>query len=646
MKIKHHISRFSALALFTLLFLNTSAQEQLGPLSGNLQYQYKDLQPTVGTVPALNTQQRAASLFLPFLDDFYYASSQLYASPLLWQDSLVYINQGFPIAPPSIGVATFDGLNRHGYPYTTLGAPDLNSSSAADTLTSRPINLFVTSSSQTLTPSDKIGLSFYYQARGYGEAPEGIDSLILDFYKPHQNKWQNRVWSMRGSTNPNTNDSAFKRAFLYLRDTSYLHNGFMFRFRNKATNSGDFDHWHVDYVYLNTNRDSLADTLYNDVTFARVPTSFLKNYNTMPWEQYDANEMAKNNSVRLKNNYSSNINIYYAIGFRTALGANQYTYSAQANNIPSFKTIGYFNNAAFSNPASHPTFTYSYPLLTDSADFNIKHFIYRSGANNDFITDNDTVMQYQRFRNYYAHDDGGAEGGYYVLGTGAEMAVKIKVNTTDTFRGLRVYFDPAPLGSANKFYFKIRLYSGSTLPQNLIYTSEALYPKYINKDYRPFPEYELKTPLLLNPGTYFVGIQQQLSTGLVVGFDKNSYFPGSLVFNAGKGWEASGYAGALMMRPVMGKKIYPPLGVQELADLRDAISIYPNPAEGTFNIYTGTDNLMEYSLLNQLGQEVLRGSCMQPETPVNTNNLSAGLYFVKISSGSNLISQHKLIIRN
>ena len=233
-----------------------------------------------------------------------------------------------------------------------------------------------------------------------------------------------------------------------------------------------------------------------------------------------------------------------------------------------------------------------------------------------------------------------------MLGTGAEMAVKIKVNITDTFRGLRVYFDPAPLGSASKFYFKIRLYSGSTLPQNLIYTSEALYPKYINADYRPFPEYELKTPLLLNPGTYFVGIQQQLSTGLVVGFDRNSYYPGSLVFNAGQGWEASGYAGSLMMRPVMGKKIYPPLGVQEISDLRQAISIYPNPTEGSFNIYTGTDNLLDYSLLNQLGQEVLRGSCMQPETPVNTNTLSAGLYFVKISSGSNLISQHKLIIRN
>lgn len=646
MKSKQNKIKFGALALLVVLFLNLSAQEFLVPLSGNLNYLYGDLQPQVSSTVSGNQQQRAGSLFLPFLDDFYYASTNNYADQTLWQDSLAYINTGFPIAPPSIGVATFDGLNRHGYPYNIAGAPDLNNSAAADTLTSRPINLFVTSSSQTLTPADKIGLSFYYQARGYGEAPEAIDSLILDFYKPRQQIWQSRVWSIRGSNNPNLSDSAFKRAFISVRDTSYLHNGFMFRFRNKATNSGDFDHWHVDYIYLNTGRDSLADTLYNDVTFARVPTSFLKNYNAMPWEQYDASEMSKSNNVRLKNNYSSNINIYYDIRFRGPSGPDLYTYSAQANNIPPFKTNGYFNNPAFSNPASHPTFTYSYPLLTDSADYRIKHYIYRGGPISDFITGNDTVIQMQRFRNYYAQDDGSAEGGYYVLGSGGEMAVKFKVNVADTFRGLRIYFDPAPLGSASKFYFKIKLYSGSNLPQNLIYTSDQLYPKFLNSDFKPFPEYELKTPLLLNPGTYFVGIQQQLSTGLVVGFDKSSDFPGSLVYNSGGGWATSGYKGSLMMRPVMGKKIFPPLGVKEVENLRKAISVYPNPSNVAFTIYTGTDNRMSYCLVNQLGQIVLTGECFEPETQVITTDLLPGLYFLKISSGATSISQHKLMIRN
>jgi len=166
MKSKQNKIKFGALALLVVLFLNLSAQEFLVPLSGNLNYLYGDLQPQVSSTVSGNQQQRAGSLFLPFLDDFYYASTNNYADQTLWQDSLAYINTGFPIAPPSIGVATFDGLNRHGYPYNIAGAPDLNNSAAADTLTSRPINLFVTSSSQTLTPADKIGLSFYYPARG------------------------------------------------------------------------------------------------------------------------------------------------------------------------------------------------------------------------------------------------------------------------------------------------------------------------------------------------------------------------------------------------------------------------------------------------------------------------------------------------
>ncbi|MGV2480783.1 UNVERIFIED_CONTAM: hypothetical protein IGO34_28745, partial [Salmonella enterica subsp. enterica serovar Weltevreden] len=90
----------------------------------------------------------------------------------------VYINHTSPIAPLSIGVATFDGLNKKGYPYN-LTAP-VSSSALADKLTSRPINL-KSKRGVAYQPSDSIYISFYYQAEGRGDSPEPNDSLSLDF---------------------------------------------------------------------------------------------------------------------------------------------------------------------------------------------------------------------------------------------------------------------------------------------------------------------------------------------------------------------------------------------------------------------------------------------------------------------------------
>lgn len=646
-KINPNTQAICAIFFLVLNFSVFKAQEGLTPLHANINYLYSDLGPAVKAEKNNSSYQRSTSLFLPFLDDFHYADRQNFPSVQWWEDSAVFVNQGFPKYPPSIGVATFDGLNKHGYPYDTSPLPNLNNSKASDTLTSRGINLFVSSTSQTFTPNDSIGLSFYYQARGNGEAPEAIDSLILDFYRPLANDWDTRVWSSRGNNNPNQVDTFFKRAFLMLRDTAYFHDGFKFRFRNKATNSGNFDHWHLDYVYLNANRDAKADTLYNDVTFGGVPTTFLNDYYAMPWEQYQTSNMSRNNSVKLRNSYSQPINIYYENKFYNPAGNNVYAYSAQANNIPPFRTSGYYNNPAFNNPAAHPTFTYSYPYpMTDSADYLIKHYVYRSGANNDFITLNDTAYQYQRFRNYYALDDGGAEAGYYVLGVAGQMAVKTVVNVTDTLRAVRIYFDPAPLGSASRYYFKIRVYAGNTLPTSVVYVSDTMFPKYRNADFKLLPEYKLPVPIILNPGTYFIGIQQQLSTGLVVGFDRNSKNNGNLVYNSGTNWEVSGIDGAVMIRPVFGRTIPPPTGINELKEIADKIKVYPNPATQFLFIENESGYQANFKLLNALGQPVLQGFCESSKTEINLSELPNGIYFLSIHSGERSLRQQKIVIAN
>ncbi|MCW3077631.1 MAG: hypothetical protein JWO32_2240, partial [Bacteroidetes bacterium] len=406
-------------------------QEGLKPLNGNIGIVYKDLKPAT-PLKNSNFNKNTSSLQIPFKDDFYYAYKQTYPDQLLWKDSSVFVNTGHAIAPPSIGVATFDGLNKHGYPYQP-NLQNMTQSLPADTLTSRAINLF--SDGTLLQPSDSIALSFYYEARGRGDSPEITDSLLLDFYKPNQNAWD-KMWFTKGNSNTNTNDTIFKRCFVWVTDTAYLQDNFQFRIRNKATTSGDFDHWHVDYISLKKGRSMLADTTYDDIAFGYVPTPYLKDYSSMPWQQYIPAEKAQKNSVFIRNNNNNSTlvtNMTYEYRMYDNLGALTYSYTGGANpNLKPFKYRGWDSLP----PHANPSFAYNFTPFSDSTEFTFKHSIFRSGFASDFIQENDTVIQHQKFGNYYAFDDGSAEGGYYVMGSGGRMAVKIGVNVPDTLRAL------------------------------------------------------------------------------------------------------------------------------------------------------------------------------------------------------------------
>jgi len=110
---------------------------------------------------------------LPFIDDF--SQESVYPDPTKWLDNHVYINRTYPIAPRTIGVATFDGINSNGLPYDFSATS--TSSLPADTLTSVVFKL------RKHTEDDSLRLSFLWQAQGRGNAPETNDSLVLEFLR-------------------------------------------------------------------------------------------------------------------------------------------------------------------------------------------------------------------------------------------------------------------------------------------------------------------------------------------------------------------------------------------------------------------------------------------------------------------------------
>jgi hypothetical protein len=616
------------------------AQEGLQPLRCNHAYIYARPDGPAGHAEKLQPQQKTGGLGLPFKEDFSYSPTNNYPRQDLWMDSLVYISSGLGIAPPSIGVAAFDGLNKHGYP----NEPDLVNLSASkpcDTLTSRPINLH-TVGTQTLLPNHAVGLSFYYQPGGNGAVPQSNDSIILDLYKPIQQKWMSRVWFKKGNT---TIDSIFRRAFVWLTDTAYLHENFQFRFRNSATPAGNFDQWLIDYIYLDQNRDSLKD-INDDITFSHIPTPILKNYSAMPYTQYIASEMASNNSVRIRNNNKTAvITMSYDHQVLDTHNVQLFKYNGGIDQLKPFDPSGYSLNYKHRNPP----LGYTLNDMNDSTDLYIKHYLYRSNlAESDFFPENDTVIQYQRFRNYYAYDDGSAEQGYYVNGNSGRIALKFKLNVSDTLRAVRIYFDPTGLLSTAKNYqFTLYIWNdaGNGPGNTQLYKDTIMHPAYLSTGFKGVPEYKLTRPLPMNAGTYYIGIKQQVDKSLVIGFDRNYDFHKNLYFDSGlgKGWEASGFKGSLMVRPVFGPFVPVPVGIGENAR-GDNFTAYPNPAADELHISAWKLNGTEYALYSMHGALLMNAPVTETKTAVDTRPLSDGVYFLILKENGRPVAHKKIII--
>lgn len=611
---------------FAMICFLIRAQEKLAPM-----------QSRVLSESNLNTSKQsqlakpaAGSLFLPFRDDFSYSHISSYPSMKLWEDSLVYINYGFAIAPMSIGVATFDGLNKHGYPHEPL-LTNTNVPRPADTLTSRPINLAMTASAQPITAASNVGLSFYYQAGGYGDYPEQNDSLILDFYKPDTQKWST-VWYTLGFNSPNLQDTLFKGVLLKV-DTAYLKDGFRLRFRNAANTTGDWDHWNLDYIKLDVNRDTILDTSYVDYTFGTMPGPLLKKYSMMPYEQFNPSEMVSRTNLRVKNNSASQLNVQYNLIMHYDSKSTATSGYNDHDNILYFPKNGYSNYQNICRPQISTTFS----NVDRYYDFPITHSLSLFGsASQQEFDGNDTITQFQRFRNYYAFDDGSAEAGYYILGSGGKMAVKVDLNQTDSLLGIDFYFEHVGKISAGQaFKYTVWGVGSNGMPGQVLYQQTDTV-RYIKTGYKGLPRYAFSTPKVLTQGTYFFGFQQLDAAGISVGYDRNFDFGSSVYFDSGLGWQQSQFHGSLMIHPVFKNWDGTPVGIEEYNTGPGALisTVFPNPASNEVNIQLpDAGGSVHYSFRNMLGDEVMQGTIANGIISLNTSMLYEGVYMLNLSNG-------------
>ena len=187
--------------LFFLIVSITNAvaqDEGIVPLSNNpvLINEWKKINSETANAGSKMQSATNDTLLLPFIDDF--SNQFMFPDPALWQDSDVFINADFPRNPPTIGVATFDGLNKFGNPYYVA----VSGNGGCDTLTSQPLNTEDDGQGNTYNPTSGLFLSFFYEQKGWGDRPESGDYLYLEFFNPVSNSWVASGWSVDGTPSP------------------------------------------------------------------------------------------------------------------------------------------------------------------------------------------------------------------------------------------------------------------------------------------------------------------------------------------------------------------------------------------------------------------------------------------------------------
>ena len=542
-----------------------------------------------------------SAVSLPFFDDFSYNGPTV--SHELWEKSSVFVNRNYPVNPPTIGVATFDGLDEFGL---ARDFNQFNITDPSDTLLSKQIDLSTASSVYFL---------FYFQAQGVGDAPEFQDKFVLEFLNDTLG-WE-QIWSAN-----DTIYSEFTKVVEVINESKFLHNAFQFRFRNYATISGNFDHWHLDYVKIDELLSSSDTSVLNDVAFVYNSPSFLKRYFEMPWTHFVNNEMSElkdSIDINLRNN-SGSINVDYQFNiFENNNQIFHYPLNGASRNVSvlDYDSIG---NYSFSNPAINIQSNVFNSFQPDSASFVVQNIIGTATSDNKL---NDTLYHTQNFYSHFAYDDGTAESAYGINISGAKLAYEFKLNRPDTLRAVQMYF-PQMLDTVNDVEFNLVIWEKTNgKPGDTLY-SQTVSPVHTKNGI--YHSYYIDRPFQI-VGSFYVGWEQKTNDLLNIGLDKNNESNDYMLYDAGAGWTTSLYSGSWMIRPVLSMQEI----VSKVLDNKTVFKVYPNPAiSELFVDAPKLDNIISvYSFSGVLLRRVVSNSNV---TKINLSDFSSGIYFVELSN--------------
>lgn len=607
-----------------LLPFATSAQLKTYPLE-------KGPQPHAPKTQAART--KTGDIVLPFWDDFSFTTED-HPSDALWANNKsVLVSSGQGIQPPTINVATFDGLTASGSPYSS-STSDVLDYGYRDTLESKSIKM---TDVPPLLRND-VFLSFYYQAGGNGEPPDPNDFLRLEFFST--TGWETII-TLR--VDDETDPTVFYDTLLRINQNRFYHDDFRFRFISFGRKSGRYDAWHIDYVYLNGGR-SETDNAYPDRSYYTKLSPLFGDYYSMPQLHFKTNPsgntsfaifgLSNLDAVDQPMNYDLDAEI---ISYEDGLMSQQSITLADA--APILPSIEAFEQRLITLTAKPDLST-----LT-SADSVFVNLIVTLETGDSINTGyepinfyvNDTLRQSYSLTNYYAYDDGIAEYAAGLTTAGDQLAYRFNVDADQDsiINGLYIYYPftagPAP---ANMEFFIMDDSVGK--PHDILY--EQLVPVARTANNK-FTAIELMYGVIV-PDVFYIGYREPSSGRVRIGLDKSND-TGVRMFSTINGvWvQNDRVTGSLMMRPRFKFKDVLVTGVEEE---RDPVSFYPNPNSGSFYIKGHAEHVR---LINMTGQPIeFYSEDVGDEMRVSVANAIPGIYIVQYRSGSRIFTE-KILIR-
>ncbi|MEM0999780.1 MAG: hypothetical protein AAGN35_22165 [Bacteroidota bacterium] len=594
------------------------------------------------TVPAERPSgltRTAAPLSLPFFDDF--SRDSLRPTVDNWRvfsidPKVPGVSNARGTSAPSKGVCTFDGASFGGRKYSSDLETGIN-----DSLTSMDIDL------SGRTVADSVYLSFFLQRGGGGESPEVTDSFVVYFDTSGQFEYV-PVLTINGL---NGGENAFIYYQILLDSAIYFHPEFRFKFVSFGSLNGEYDQFHLDYVYLDAGRSRMNGDIFNDVSAVEVLASPFAPFTALPLEQYQTG--AYNTPARI---LASNV------GNPSALPTASMFISDPTGNNALGGTTTSNPPAPILPPAAKDTVVST--LFSDQSANFITYGAIRLNtflaSGSDPVLSNDTLVADFRVDTLLGYDDGAADFGY---GTTSVKSIcqQYTVQRADTLTALWINFTPSlhynPTNNQSTCLdgksFKIAVWD-TLVPDSFLTlaTHTVSYDSFLND----FVRYPFIRPLRVS-GTFWVGIQQ--SDGMPIGVGWDSDGPSGLTFfeDVSGDFLPSSPGGCMMIRPEFGvNSDFVASRAASTVPTSHQVRLSPQPWHaGPLQVQiTGSEPLrtVRTTLISLTGQEIATWERAGGSGILNLDlpdGLAAGMYLLRFTgttrSGKLVATRKRLLIQ-
>lgn len=591
---------------------------------------------------------RTKALELPIWEDFSSTKTTAPNTDLWYGSTTVRVNDGLAIRPPSIKVATFDGVDSTGRPYN---GTDVLAKGYADKLESQTIDL------TTIDVSERssVYLSFAYQMRGRGETPDIGDRLLVSFR-------DTSAWVPVDTIESSTSllPDRFYTAIIPVSNVRFYHPEFRFRIQNFSRLSGPYDTWNVDYIYLDKGRTA-NDVSFPDRTISEPPTSLLGKYRMVPLKHFRKDSTKTPPTVLATNlldfvpyttppsqskqtfNISTSVQISYrANGVVTDRPFTQLDFQDTSKLFLQKDIYTELSGEVIANVVPKTPGVDSvgvvYKFNIDAGDNNIidpdGDGIFKPNGDRDIdegegdydpakwspinFKTNDTTSVSFLLLNKYAYDDGVAEYGAGLNQPGAQLAYEYNLvgAVKDTITHLEVYFPR--FGDESSQLIDLRIWTDLT--KDPVYTEITTLQR---SQQNAFWVKKL-LPAIIVGEKFYIGWRQSSSAVIAAGLDKNTDSGDRMFYNTDGTWVANTLIrGSLMLRPVFGGNGV----VTGLEDEKKSLVVYPNPSTGTFRFEGIADHITVYDITGRTTAFHVESTA--GETIVTLPNSSYGIYILK-----------------